>query len=134
MWANGLVCSLTTSEQQKKIARFYSNQSSVIFQKGCTRQIAEEGWQGNGAGTSYQNGGFWATGTGYVLPLLARENPELALRLADELVENLPRFEFAEYLNGDGSPGGPRGFLASVALPLIGVRSIIANQPLLELF
>lgn len=134
VWANGLAYFLASPEQQKSIARLYADQSPAIFLKGCTRQIAEEGWQGNGAGTSYQNGGFWATGTGYVLPLLARENPELALRLADELVENLPRFEFAEYLKGDGSPGGPKGFLASVALPLIGVRSIIANQPLLELF
>ena len=134
VWANGLAYFLATEEQKKSIARFYADQSPAIFLKGCTRQIAGEGWQGNGPGTRYQNGGFWATGTGYVLPLLARENPKLALRLADELVENLPGFEFAEYINAGGLPGGAKAFLASAALPLLCVRSIIAAQPLLELF
>ena len=134
VWANGLIYSLATSETKTRIVRFYREHQRAIFLRGCTRQIAEPGWEGNGPGDSYHNGGFWATGTGYVLPALAGQDPPLAVQLAEELVENLPKINFAEWIGADGKPAGAQRFLGSVSLPLLGLKSVLAKRPLLDYF
>ena len=75
VWANGVAYSLAPPTVKAKIAQFYHDNRAKIFLKGCTRQIAEDGWTGNGPGNSYQNGGFWATGTGFVLPAIYASRP-----------------------------------------------------------
>jgi hypothetical protein len=134
VWANGLIYSLATPEARTKIVEFYRDHQAAIFRRGCTRQIAEPGWEGNGPGKSYQNGGFWATGTGYVLPALADQDPTFAAQLAEELVANLPRFNFAEWIAADAMPGGAQRFLGSVSLPLLGLKSVLEKRPLLDYF
>ena len=83
---------------------------------------------------NYQRGGFWATGTGFILPALADGDPELAAELGNELKDNLPAFDDAEWLDEKGNPHGARKFLASVSMPLIATRSIAEQKPLLEYF
>ncbi len=134
VWGNGLAYWLATPDAKAIIFRFYRDHEARIFLRGCTRQIAEPGWEGNGPGDSYHNGGFWATGTGYVLPALAEHDPAFAVQLAEELVHNLPRINFAEWIGPDGKPAGAQRFLGSVSLPLLGLRSILEKRPLLEYF
>lgn len=134
VWANGLAYWLAPPEAQTKIVQFYRDHQTAIFLRGCTRQIAEPGWEGNGPGDSYQNGGFWATGTGYVLPALAEQDPGFAVQLVEELVENLPKINFAEWIGADGKPAGAQRFLGSVSLPLLGLKSILEKHPLLDYF
>lgn len=134
VWANGLVYSLAAPEAKTRIVQFYRDHQAAIFLLGCTRQIAEPGWAGNGPGDSYQNGGFWATGTGYVLPALAEHDPTFAVQLVEELVQNLPRIDFAEWIGADGKPAGAQRFLGSVSLPLLGLRSVLEKRPLLDYF
>ena len=134
VWANGLAYSLADTATQAKIVQFYRDNQDKIFLLGCTRQIAEPSWQNTGGAGSYQNGGFWATGTGYVLPALAGRDPALAAQLAGDLAANLTKINFAEWIGADGRPQGAPKFLGSVSLPLIGLRSILENKPLIEYF
>ncbi|HEY3324235.1 MAG TPA: hypothetical protein VGP72_27535 [Planctomycetota bacterium] len=134
VWANGLIYSLADAPAKQKIVQFYRDNRQKIFKLGCTRQIAEPSWQGTGGAGSYQNGGFWATGTGYVLPAIHDQDPGFALELAGELVENLPKINFAEWIDANSKPAGAMKFLASVALPILGMRSIMERKPLIEYF
>ena len=135
VWGNGLAYGLADSSQKQSIARFYRDNQDKIFLRGCTRQIAEPGgWQGGANPGYYQNSGFWATGTGYVLPVLADQDPALAMELLDDLTTNLAKIDFAEWLDPAGKPSGAQKFLGSVALPLMGLNSILQNKPLIEYF
>ncbi|WP_332914434.1 hypothetical protein [Algoriphagus boritolerans] len=83
---------------------------------------------------SYTNGGFWTVGTGWVLPAIADQNPGFALEIAEELVANLVKYEFREYINADGTGGGATGFLAAIAVPMMGLTAIIDNRPFSDFF
>lgn len=135
VWGNGLAYPLADDSQKLSIARFYREHRDKIFLRGCTRQIAEPGgWQGGSNPGYYQNGGFWGTGTGYVLPVLADQDPALAMELIDDLTANLSKMNFAEWLDPAGKPSGAQRFLGSVALPLMGLNCILQNKPLIEYF
>jgi hypothetical protein len=132
VWGNGLVWPLASAQQQNVIAESFRKHRAAIFALGCTRQTPyPEGWPGTTA-KGYQNQGFWATGTGFVLPALAEADPEFALQLGRELVDNLDKFKRHEFIAADGKPGGPEDFLGSLSMPLMGVRSILEGKPLLE--
>ena len=138
MWANGLAYWLSTPEQQKKIVAWFKANQDKIFLAGCTRQIAEEkGWERQlikiPLGT-YTNGGFWSTGTGFVLPAIADQDPGWAAKLTGQLVANMEKNSFAEWISADQKVGGAKGFLAGIAIPALGLRSIIERQPMLTYF
>lgn len=133
VWGNGLGWSLASKDQQKVIAKTLTDQWNHIFLQGCTRQTpGPTGWPETKRATTYQNGGYWGTGTGFVLPAIADFDPNLALKLTKELLENLKTFQYAEYIEQDGKPGGPKDFLGTVAMPMMGLRSIIEQKPLLS--
>jgi hypothetical protein len=135
VWGNGLAYWLADQEQKQAILKFYRSNKAKIFLRGCTRQVAEPGgWNGQTPNYSYQQGGFWATGTGFVLPTLMDGDPELAAELSKNLSDNLPAFDYAEWLDEKGNPNGARKFLASVSMPLIATRSIADHKPLLDYF
>jgi len=134
VWSNGLAYFLAPEGVKRNIVNFYRRNKDAIFLRGCTRQIAEPGWEGNGPGDSYQNGGFWATGTGFVLPAIADQDPDFAVELIEELAENLPAIDFAEWIGRDGQPAGAQKYLSSVSVPMIGLRSILEGRPLLDYF
>ena len=137
VWGNGLAYSLAPTNVKRQIFEFYQKNWPTIFLHGYTRQMAEpNGWEGPGQSElRYQNGGFWGTGTGYVLPVLYDQNPTVALELAGELVQNLPKVDYCEWLDPiNGTPSGAMGFLGSIAVPAMGVRSILERKPLIEYF
>jgi hypothetical protein len=68
------------------------------------------------------------------LPAIAHQNPGFALEIARELVENLVKYEFREYISADGSGGGAVGFLAAIAMPMMGLTSIVENRPFSDFF
>lgn len=138
VWLNGLAYWMSDSEKQNRIVSWYKANSEKIFLDGYTRQIAEQdGWQrelvkvplGN-----YTNGGFWSTGTGFVLPAIADQDPRFAAELTKDLVANMEQTAFAEWIAADGKGEGATGFLAGIAMPAIGLQSIIEKQPLLNWF
>ena len=132
VWGNGLAWPLATAEQRQVIADSFAKHRDAIFAFGCTRQTPyPDGWPGTKA-KGYQNQGYWATGTGFVLPALAEANPDFALRLAQDLVENLDKIKRHEFIDATGKPGGPAEFLGSLSMPMIGLRAILTGRPLLE--
>ncbi len=132
VWGNGLAWPLADAGQRGVIAESFRKHRSAIFARGCTRQTPyPEGWPGT-TGKGYQNQGFWATGTGFVLPALAEADPDFALQLAQDLVDNLDKFKRHEFIDADGKPGGPADFLGSLSLPLIGMRAILEGRPVLD--
>jgi hypothetical protein len=132
---NGLIFPLAGDSEKQSIVRFFRDNRAKLFLRGCTRQIAEPGgWEGNVNPGRYQNGGFWATGTGYVLPALAQLDPALCVELLEDLTANLSKIDFAEWLDATGKPNGAMKFLASLALPLMGLNSILQDKPLIEYF
>lgn len=132
VWGNGLAWPLATPEQRKVIAATYAKHRDDIFALGCTRQNPyPDGWPGTES-KSYQNRGFWATGTGFVLPALAEADPDFALQLAQDLVDNIDKIKRHEFIDATGKPGGPEDFLGSLSMPLMGLRAILSGRPLLE--
>lgn len=132
VWGNGLAWPLANAEQRQVISNSFRTHRAAIFARGCTRQTPyPDGWPGTKA-SGYQNQGFWATGTGFVLPALAQADPDFALRLAGDLVENLDKFKRHEFIDADGNPGGPEDFLGSLSMPLIGTRAILEGKSLLD--
>jgi len=138
VWANGLAYWLSAPEKQRRIVAWYKAHREKIFLAGYTRQIAEDGgWQRQlvkvGLG-SYTNGGFWSTGTGFVLPAIADQDAGFAVELTGQLVANMEKTSFAEWISADQKGGGAKGFLAGIAMPALGLRSIIEKRPLLAYF
>ena len=151
VWGNGLAYWMSGPEIRKKIGQYFERNRNVIFLKGATRQIAEPGgWQrmfgspydpnlgrydnsGSPVG-GYINGGYWSVGTGWILPVLAIENPELAIVIAKELVENTINLEFPECISSDGQPGGASGFIAGIALPMMAFKAIIEKKDFSDYF
>jgi hypothetical protein len=133
VWGNGLAYSFASTRQKQSILKFYRENKDRIFLRGCTRQVAEPGgWNGTGRNFVYQTGGYWATGTGFVLPALADGDPTLADELCNDLAADLASFDSAEWLDERGDPHGARSFLASVSLPLLATRSIMEGKSLLS--
>jgi hypothetical protein len=133
VWGNGLAWSLADADQKKIIARTFTDKWSKIFLQGCTRQVpGPKGWPGTNRPVTYMNGGYWGTGTGFVLPAIAAFDSQKALGLAKELLANFEKFKYAEYLQQDGAPAGPLEFLGTVSMPMMGLRAVIENKPLLD--
>lgn len=132
VWGNGLAWPLATPEQRKVIAATFAKHRADIFALGCTRQNPyPDGWPGT-TSKGYQNRGFWATGTGFVLPALAEADPDFALQLAQDLVDNIEKIKRHEFIDATGKPGGPADFLGSLSMPLMGLRAILTGRPLLD--
>lgn len=133
VWGSGLAYSLATQQQRVGIINYLLKHRESIFLRGCTRQTAAPGgWSGQAGG--YQDSGFWAVGTGFVLPALADGAPDFAEELARELLANIESLDYAEWLDPQGGPRGARHFLASVAMPLLALRSLSEGRPLIEYF
>ena len=133
VWGNGLAWSCATAEQKQVIAKTMKDNQDKIFLKGCTRQvIGPGGWPGTTVGVAYQNGGYWGTGTGFVLPMLAEIDPAWALSIGRELLNNLDAIKRAEWLDQKGNPNGAREFLGTLSMPLIGLRAIIEGKSVLH--
>jgi hypothetical protein len=138
VWGNGLAYWLSDAEKKQRIVAWYKANRQKIFLNGYTRQIAEEkGWQRQlvkvKLGT-YTNGGFWSVGTGFVLPAIADQDPDFAIDLTKQLVANIKNTSFAEWIPAEGKGSGATGFLAGLAMPGLGLQSVIEKKPLLNYF
>lgn len=138
VWANGLAYWMVEPELRRQIVAFFRTYRQRIFNLGFTRQILEpKGWQRQLVEVpsgSYVNGGFWPAGTGWVLPAIADQDHELAADITKELVENLVKFKYPEWASAEGQPSGARGFLTSLAMPMLGLTCIVEGRSFAECF
>ena len=108
-----------------------SNNADTLFRYGCTRQIIEEKEIPVG---HYTNGGYWSTGTGFVLPALMDGKRPLAFRLLNDLADNLERSDFTEWVDREANNCGARKFLMGMAIPLLALKSIREGRSFLDYF
>lgn len=133
VWGNGAAWPYATAPQRAVIEQTLRAHQDRIFLKGCTRQvIGPGGWPGTARGVDYQNGGYWGTGTGFVLPMLAEIDPDWALKTGNELLQHLDEIKRAEWLDQQGKPRGALEFLGTLSMPLIGLRAILEGKPVLS--
>ena len=137
VWGNGLAYWMSSPSIQKSIVNFYRRNRKEIFLNGFTRQIAEpDGWRRHLVNIplgSYVNGGFWSVGTGWILPAIADQDPAFALEIATELVDNIKKSNMAEWIDSKGA-GGASGFLAGIAVPMMGLTAIVEKRPFSDYF
>ena len=138
IWANGLAYWMVEPAIRRQIVEFFRTNRERIFNLGFTRQILEpKGWQRQLVEVplgAYVNGGFWPAGTGWVLPAIADQDNELAAEITKELVENLVKFKYPEWVSAEGKPSGARGFLTSLAMPMLGLTCIVEGRSFAECF
>lgn len=138
VWANGLAYWLVEPAIRQRIVEYYRANQERIFHSGFTRQIAEpDGWQrhlSHAPVGTYTNGGFWAVGTGWVLPALADQDRHNAADLARTFVENVTRMGAPEWITGEGKIGGATGFIAALAVPMMALSCILKRQPFSDFF
>lgn len=139
VWGNGLAYGLVEDkEMRRRIEDFYLRNKERIIKFGFTRQIAEEeGWQRllvSAEVGKYMNGGYWPTGTGYILPVIYAADEELGKEIVKELLENLPRFHFAEWVDAEVDESNAKYFLMGIAIPMLAIKSLLEAKPLIDYF
>ncbi|MBO5274876.1 MAG: hypothetical protein J6I45_09700 [Clostridia bacterium] len=137
IWGSGLAAGISDRETRAAIAKFLVDHAVVIFSEGMTRQTdTPDGWERliipfeKG---EYMNGGFWARGTAYVLPVLYEFYPDFALDLLEALVESLPKYQFAECVSANTGLPKCTYFLMSVAPNIVAVRAMRRGLQLYDL-
>ncbi len=136
VWGNGLAYWLSDDARRRRIVAWYKANRARIFLRGCARQVAEDaGWQRQLTPVPlghYTNGGFWATGTGFVLAAIADQDLAFAAELAGELAQAVESLESAEWIDAAGAPHGARWFTAALSVPLLALKSIFAAKSFLD--
>jgi len=135
VWGNGIVYGLADEKQRQSIVRFFKDNQDLIFKYGFARQVADEkGWEKTVWPIKfghYTNGGHWPSGTGWVLPAIYDKDDDFAKQLMTELLENLPKFEFTEFVAIDGELGA-FPFCMSVAVPMLAVKCILEKKHIVD--
>jgi hypothetical protein len=129
LWGSAFAVYLDVAddEQSLAVARTFARQHPGIVQRGQLRHLpAGVTWEQACAPGTYQNGGYWATPIGWYVFTLDLVDPALADRTVLELVAAFQGDGICEWVNGDVHQ--LPGYLASVALPLAGIRAMLARR------
>ena len=115
-----------------RVIAWYQAHQDAIFQKGFTRQIAEnEGWQriiGKTPVSHYTNGGagWWAPVSS--CPPVAHGDIELARMLLRDLAANIEQQRLCESINAAGAGEGASGFLMAMAMPALAIECVLKGK------
>ena len=97
---------ITTEEQTERLSNYFTNHSDEIILRGQIRHLpgTDSSWDKLfiecDEGT-YQNGAYWATPLAWVVPTIARENPELAKKIVSEVISDFQVNGINECINKD---------------------------------
>ncbi|MBU6411783.1 MAG: hypothetical protein KGR98_15470, partial [Verrucomicrobia bacterium] len=113
--------------QAQAIAEYFQEHYSAIVQHGQIRQLpGGVYWDDACAKDTYQNGGYWATGTGWFVYTLNLVDPKLADQTVVDLVNDFQKRGVDEWVFG--SHIGVRRYMASITMPLAGVQRMLAHR------
>ncbi len=121
---------VATDEQARKIAGYFKEHYGEIVQHGQVRHLPGfTDWGGkrtekNGGG--YQRGAFWATPVGWFVYTLDLTDPALADQTVVDMVRHFQTYGACEYIDGENRR--KPGYVASAALPLAGIRAMVARR------
>lgn len=129
VWGSAFAVHLGVADdaQAATIAATLRARYDGLVQRGQVRHLLPATWWEEACPReTYQNGGFWATPTGWVVEALDRVDPALADRTVLDLVEDFRTGGACEWILGETRT--LPGYLASAALPLQGVRAMLARR------
>jgi hypothetical protein len=114
-------------EQAEAIAAYFKRNYAQIVQGGQIRHLPGGAYWENGcARDTYQNGGYWATPTGWFVYALDLADPALADRTVVDMVKDFQAGGACEWVF-EGERRLPN-YLASASLPLAGIRAMIERR------
>ena len=114
-------------EQAKAIATVFKRDYSGIVQNGQVRHLPPGVyWEKGCQRDTYQNGGYWATPTGWFVYTLDLVDPALADRTVMDLVKDFQNGGACEWVFKDVRR--LPNYLASASLPLAGIRAMIERR------
>jgi len=116
------------SRQSRVIATYFRDNYSQIVQKGQIRHLpGGVYWERCGAARdTYQNGGYWATPTGWFVYTLDLVDPKLADQTVVDLVTDFKEHGACEWVFGEKHR--LPNYLASASLPLAGIRAMTERR------
>ncbi len=118
---------VASKEQAATVARYFKQHYSEIVCRGQIRHLpGGVYWEAACPKDEYQNGGFWATPTGWFVYTLDLVDSTLADRIVFELVRELRRNGYAEWVFGEKR--GVQNYLANVALPIAGIQKMLERR------
>lgn len=118
---------VASPEQSGRIARYFQQHYEEVVKKGQLRHLPRDlYWDAACERDTYQNGGYWATPSGWLMCCLDLVDPTLAERTLVELVQDFQERGVNEWIFADAVH--TRNYLASATLPLAGVRRMLENR------
>ncbi|MEI7835852.1 MAG: hypothetical protein WCK05_05505 [Planctomycetota bacterium] len=118
---------VASAQQAKTIAAYFKDHYGQIVQKGQIRHLPGGlFWQAGCDPNTYQNGGFWATPTGWFVYTLDLVDPKLADQTVIDLVNDFRERGVSEWVLGDHL--AVMNYLAIATMPLAGVRRMMDRR------
>ncbi len=118
---------VATPEQARTIAKYFKEHYGEIVQRGQIRHLpGGVYWEAAGPKDAYQNGGYWATATGWFVNTLDLVDPKLADQTVIDMVNDFRERGISEWIFG--SHLAVMNYLASATMPLAGVRRMLARR------
>jgi hypothetical protein len=122
VWLN-----VATPQQARAIAQYFKNHYAEIVQRGQIRHLpGGVYWDSACARDTYQNGGYWATATGWFAYTLDLVDPNLADQTILDMIADFQQRGVTEWVYGDQT--AVKNYLASAAMPLAGARKILDRR------
>ncbi|MEY3141688.1 MAG: hypothetical protein RLY21_181 [Planctomycetota bacterium] len=129
IWGSAFAVYLQVADkaQSQAVARYFKQHYDAIVQHGQIRHLpGGVYWEQACEPDRYQNGGYWATPTGWFVYALDLEDPKLADRTIVDMVDHFKQHGACEWIIGEGRQ--LPHYLASAALPLDGIRAMLQRR------
>ena len=129
VWGSAFAVYLNVAapEQAQTIARYFKEHYGELVQKGQIRHLpGGVYWEAGCPRDTYQNGGYWATATGWFVYTLDIVDRKLAEQTVIDLVNDFRQRGVSEWVFGPRQ--GVMNYVASAAMPLAGVKKMLARR------
>lgn len=118
---------VATPEQAKTLAHYFRDHYSEVVQRGQIRHLpGGVYWDAACGRNTYQNGGYWATATGWFVYTLDLVDPKLADQTVIDMVDDFRKRGVSEWVLDQQR--GVMNYLSSAAMPLAGVRKMLNRR------
>ena len=116
-------------EQAKRVAGYFKEHYKEIVQEGQIRHLpGGVYWEKGCERDTYQNGGYWATPTGWFVYTLNLADPALADQTILDMVDSFQKTGACEWSYAEKRV--LPNYLASATLPLDGIRAMMEYRRL----
>jgi hypothetical protein len=130
IWGSAFAVWLGVADQSRarQVGEAFKANHAGLTQKGGLRHtLPGVYWEKACKPDTYQNGGFWGTPLGWYAYTLNRVHPELADQVLIDLVNDYANRGVSEWVFDD-MVALPNGYMASAALPLLGMQRIKSER------